>query len=135
MITLNQLDDQVFVAPQLRLDQIASLAGDGFSAVINHRPDGEEPGQPEHQSIAAALSDAEIENAYLPVQGLPGDDVIEASAALLARASGSKALFFCRSGFRSAVVWALIRRRQGWDADDLRARAAAAGYDLSRLPL
>jgi len=135
MIMLNQLDEQVFVAPQLRLDQIPSLTSDGFSAVINHRPDDEEPGQPGHDSLAAALADANLANAYLPVNGLPTADVIDASAEFLAQSAGSKVLFFCRSGFRSAVVWALIRRRQGWDADDIRARAAAVGYDLSRLPL
>lgn len=135
MITLNRLDDQVSVSPQLRRDQISALSVNGFKAVINHRPDDEEFNQPGHEELAQALSAAGLANAYLPVRGLPTDTVIEASAELLARDPGSKALFFCRSGFRSAAVWAMIRRRQGWDADDIRARALAAGYDLSQLPL
>jgi uncharacterized protein (TIGR01244 family) len=43
---------------------------------------------------------------------------------------------YCRSGTRSAITWALAIRSLGrGEPEDLRAAAAAAGYDLSRLPL
>ena len=44
-------------------------------------------------------------------------------------------MFFCRSGMRSAAAWAMAERRAGAEPDALREAAAAAGYDLSRLPL
>ena len=47
----------------------------------------------------------------------------------LANAEGN-ALIFCKSGTRSAYLWALARARQGADADELVLRAAQAGYDL-----
>jgi uncharacterized protein (TIGR01244 family) len=40
-------------------------------------------------------------------------------------------LAFCRSGTRSTLVWALARARMGDDAETLRAKAEAAGYDLA----
>jgi uncharacterized protein (TIGR01244 family) len=48
----------------------------------------------------------------------------------LAQAEGP-VLAFCRSGTRSTYLWALARARLGDDAEELSAKAAAAGYDLS----
>ena len=39
-------------------------------------------------------------------------------------------LIYCKSGTRSAFLWALARARQGADVDDLVSQAAQAGYDL-----
>ena len=46
-----------------------------------------------------------------------------------------KAVFFCRSGMRSAAAWAMADRLAGGEPDVLRDAAATAGYDLSRVPL
>ncbi len=40
-------------------------------------------------------------------------------------------LAFCRSGTRSTNLWALAMAKQGADPDELAAKAANAGYDLS----
>jgi uncharacterized protein (TIGR01244 family) len=50
-------------------------------------------------------------------------------------APGDKAVFFCRSGMRSAAAWAMARRLAGADPDRLREAAAVAGYDLGGVPL
>ena len=52
-----------------------------------------------------------------------------------ATADGVPTAMFCRSGMRSAATWAMAQRLDGADPYDLRAAAASAGYDLSRLPL
>jgi uncharacterized protein (TIGR01244 family) len=42
-------------------------------------------------------------------------------------------LAFCRSGTRSTYLWALARHRLGDDGEQLIAKAANAGYDLSAI--
>ncbi|MBW8304173.1 MAG: hypothetical protein K0M78_09570, partial [Brevundimonas sp.] len=43
---LRPLSPQVWVTGQLTPGQIAGLREAGFTCLVNHRPDGEEPGQP-----------------------------------------------------------------------------------------
>ncbi len=129
------LDEHVAAMAQLRLDDMQALAEAGVTDVINHRPDSEEPGQPHSLELAARAAEAGLSYVHIPVTGLPGPEAIRRTAAALEAAeAGARFAFFCRSGMRSAVAWAGARRLQGADADDLRARAAAAGYDLSRVP-
>lgn len=112
------------------------LADAGFSHLVNHRPDEEEPGQPSADQIAAAaeLSGLKVVNA--PVRGLPDVDAVTATRqAIDSLGPNDKALLFCRSGMRSAAAWAMAERLRGADPEVLRAAAAEAGYDLSRLPL
>jgi uncharacterized protein (TIGR01244 family) len=131
-----KLTPQVFVSGQLSIEDIASFAGLNFSHVVNHRPDNEEPGQPSAAALAQAARAAGLVMVSAPVQGLPQPAAVESTRQVLdALGPHGKAVFFCRSGMRSAAAWAMAERLNGADADELRAIAAAAGYDLSRLPL
>jgi len=127
---VKQLDDQVFVAGQIRPSDLPGLAALGVKLVVNNRPDNEEPGQPMAGEIAAAASAAGIACRHIPVAGAIGPEAIDAMAEALDEAGG-RLLAFCRSGTRSTYIWALARARRGADAEYLSTRAAAAGYDLS----
>ena len=130
------IDDAVFVSGQVALSDIPELAGQGFAWLVNHRPDGEEPGQPTAREVAEAAEAAGVRTLHAPVRGLPEAGVVTATAAVLAGLNpGEKVLMFCRSGMRSSAAWAMARAQQGVPADELRAKASAAGYDLSRVPL
>ena len=134
-MTLRPLSPVVSVSAQLSPSDLTSLAAAGFGRVISNRPDDEEPGQPSASAMEAAARDAGLGFVWIPVSGLPGTDQVAAVAASLA--DGVPTVMFCRSGMRSAAVWAMAQRRNGADADALReaAAAAAAGYDLGRVPL
>lgn len=110
-----------------------ALAASGFARVISNRPDGEEPGQPSAAAMETAARDAGLGFVWIPVSGLPASDQVAAVAASLA--DGVPTLMFCRSGMRSAAAWAMAQRLNGADADALRETAAAAGYDIGRVPL
>lgn len=70
------------------------------------------------------------------MQGFSDSAAIAATrAALDAMKQDDKVLFFCRSGMRSVAAWAMAGRLAGADPDSLREAAAAAAYDLSRVPL
>lgn len=132
-MTLRALSPTVSVSAQLSPEAMPALAASGFGRVISNRPDGEDPGQPTVAVMEAAARDAGLAFAWIPVTGLPGPDQVAAVAELLA--DGAPTVMFCRSGMRSAAAWAMAERLKGADSQELRAAAAAAGYDLGRVPL
>ncbi len=128
------LNDRIWLSGQILPDALAEIASRlGLRKVVNNRPDHEEPGQPASDEIRAAAEAAGLAYLEAPVRGLPDAQTISAVGAFLS--DGAPALLFCRSGMRSAATWAMAQADQGADADELRAQALAAGYDLSRLPL
>ncbi len=127
------LSATVWASPQLAPEALADLAAAGVRRIISNRPDGEDPGQPTASEMETAARTAGLSFVWIPVSGMPGPSQAEAACEVLA--DGLPTVMFCRSGTRSAVVWAMAERMRGADADDLRAAAASAGYDLGRLPL
>lgn len=129
---MTALDDQMLVAGQIGPGDVAELSAQGISLIINNRPDGEDPDQPAGAEIEAAAAAAGIAYRHIPVAGSIDARSIQATAEALDGAEG-KVLAFCRSGTRSTYLWALAQASRGADVDELAARAAAAGYDLSPL--
>ena len=127
------LSATVWASPQLAPEALADLAAAGIRQIISNRPDGEDPGQPTAADMETAARTAGLSFVWVPVSGMPGPSQTEAVSEALA--DGLPTVMFCRSGTRSAMVWAMAERMGGADADDLRTAAASAGYDLSRLPL
>lgn len=128
---MRRLDDKTLVAPrQITAADIPTLASAGVTLIVNNRPDGEEPGQPSSAELEAAASTAGLEYRHIPVAGGFNLDDVLAMAEALETAEG-QVLVFCRSGTRSTFLWALARSERGAPADELAARAAAAGYDLA----
>lgn len=133
---MKRLEETVFTAPQIQVEDIPGLARDGVKVIVSHRPDDEEPGQPSAAALAAAARDAGLTFIHAPVRGMPDEAAIAATAQALEGAGpAGAALLFCRSGMRSTAAWAMARARQGAEPEALRAAAANAGYDLSRVPL
>ena len=125
-----KLDDSISVSPQITPAQVAEAARLGFTAIINNRPEGEEPGQPSGAEIAAAEA-AGLAYVEIPIThaGFTQEQV-DAMAEALQSAQGP-ILAYCRSGTRSTFVWALARGRMlGDDTQSLVEKAAQAGYDL-----
>ncbi len=128
-----RLTDTVAVAGQLAPADLAAAAASGFAMIVNNRPDGEEPGQPPAEAMRAAASAAGLGYADIPVDhhGL-GHEQVEAMAGVLDSATGP-VLAFCRSGTRSANLWALAEARRGGEADAIIAACARGRYDVSGL--
>lgn len=126
-----KLDDSISVAGQIAPEDIAEAARQGFTFVINNRPDGEAPGQPPGAEIEAAARAAGLDYAYVPVRGMPTPEQVETEHALLA-AAGGPALAYCRSGTRSIITWSLGQALAGErERAELVNLGAQAGYDLS----
>ncbi len=132
-MTPRSLSPTVWTSPQLSPAVLPALAAAGVRRLISNRPDAEDPGQPSAADMEAAAREAGMDFVWIPVTGLPEEAQAAAVRDLLA--DGSPTVMFCRSGLRSAAAWAMAERLGGADADALRAAAAAAGYDLARVPL
>jgi len=132
-MTFRELDRQVLVAdaPVAAAD-MAAAAERGVTLAVNNRPDGEEPDQESGAALEAAARAAGLDYAHIPVGLEFSGDKVEALAAALAGAEG-RVLLFCRSGTRSAYLWALARAREGAVPDALARNAARAGYNIRPL--
>ena len=131
MPDFRHVTDQLSVAPQISLADVAEAARLGFKTLISNRPDGEEPGQPTAAEVAAAAAAAGLAFHHIPVRGGPGPAEIDATQAVLAEAE-TPVLAFCRSGTRSIVTWSLCQATIGaMSRGELAGLGRAAGYDLS----
>lgn len=126
---IRTLEERLHVSPQIRLEDLPSLAARGYGAVISNRPDGEEPDQPTSDQVRQAAEAAGLAFVHIPVRGaFPAEDVARFSQAL--ETLPGPVFGFCRSGTRTTFMWALSQAGQR-PADEIIARAAAAGYDVS----
>ena len=109
-ITTQPIAPGFAVAAQLSAEQMVDVAALGFKTVVNNRPDGEGgPSQPLSQAIAAAALAQGLHYVYLPVVG--GAITTEQALALrdVMQAAPQPVLAFCRSGARSAQLYALAQ--------------------------
>ena len=98
--------------------------------IVNNRPDGEDPDQPLAADIEAAAEAAGIAYRHIPVARGLGPSDVENMREAIASVGDGKMLAFCRSGNRSALVWAVARAEDGVPADELRRCAEGAGVSL-----
>ncbi len=128
---IRQVNESVSVSPQIGPENVAGLAAAGFRAIINNRPDDEEPGQPSGAAIAAAATAAGMAYHAIPVTHAGfSHPQLDAMAQAMTGADGP-VLAYCRSGTRSCNLWALAAAKAGRNPELLVAQAAAAGYDLT----
>lgn len=126
------LDTDLAAAPQIAPDDLKQIAADGYRSVISNRPDGEAPDQPAAAEVRAAAEAAGLLFAHIPVVGGALTDAdVDAFRRALDTLPGP-ILGFCRTGTRTATLWALARAADT-DPDALITTAKAAGYDLSAL--
>jgi len=120
------------VAGQIGPGDVSRAAAAGVTMIVNNRPDGEAPGQPPGSEIAAACALAGCAYRFIPVAGPIGENQVAAMQEAMRDCEGDM-LAFCRSGTRSAWLWALAAVAEGRAFDAIVGRAAEAGFDLSRL--
>jgi uncharacterized protein (TIGR01244 family) len=131
MTSIRPIDDSISVAPQITPADVTEIARAGFTAIINNRPDDEEPGQPEGAAVRLIADTLGLKYTEIPVthSGFSGNQVDAMVAAL--EDAGGPVLAYCRSGTRSCNLWALARVKMGDHPDTVMAKAAATGYDLT----
>ena len=124
-----QLDETTLIDGQIAAADVAALAAQGVTMIVNNRPDFEDPDQPHSAEIEEAAAKAGIAFRHVPIiRGIgPGD--VESMVEALTDAGGGKTLAFCRSGTRSAYVSALAHRSMGVEREEVERRLQNAGFD------
>nr|WP_298924872.1 TIGR01244 family sulfur transferase [uncultured Erythrobacter sp.] len=131
MSTFRKLSDSVCASPQIEVSDVTAAKDDGFTLIVNNRPNGEEPSAPQGDVIAAAAAEAGIGYLEIPIghSGFSEPQIDEMVAALANE--DAKVLAYCRSGTRSTFLWSLAEAKSGGDPDLITAAAMQAGYDIS----
>ena len=131
-MNLKPLSPELSVTPQIEIAEVADLAARGFKSLIGNRPESEAPDQPAWSLLVAeaerhGMSARQI--AVVPGQ-IEANDVERFADAL--RDLPTPIAAFCRTGTRSAMLWALANPDE-LSVDERIAVAAAQGYDLAPL--
>jgi uncharacterized protein (TIGR01244 family) len=125
------IDEKLFVSPQIGVAGVHDAATLGVTLVINNRPDGEAPDEPQGAEIEAAARAAGLDYVAIPVgHGGFSQPQVDAMATALDGAAG-KVLAYCRSGTRSTLLWSLAAAKSGGDPEIIHRKANEAGYDLT----
>lgn len=125
------ISPELSVSPQISEADVGLAAASGIRAILCNRPDGEGD-QPGSERIRAAAEAHGLAFAYIPTaSGAVSDEAARGFAEALDTLPGP-ILAYCRSGTRSASLWALAKAPT-LSADAILAATSAAGYDLSGL--
>ncbi len=105
-----QIDATYSVSPQITTGDVAAIKAAGFRTVICNRPDNEEPGQPDHETIRKAVEQAGLAFKWVPVIAgqMTADNVADQAAAL--EQLPGPVFAYCRSGARSANLYAGVEQ-------------------------
>jgi sulfide:quinone oxidoreductase len=126
------LAEKFSVSSQLTLSDLTAAADQGIRSIINNRPDGESSDQPTSAEIEAAAAALGLGYRHIPVVAgqIHDEDIANFSVALAELEA--PVLAFCRTGTRSASLWALSAPAEVVSSD-LLSSARAVGYDLTAL--
>jgi uncharacterized protein (TIGR01244 family) len=127
---IRQLDDKTMVSGQVAPHEVAGLADQGVTMLVNNRPDDEDEGQPLAGDIEEAAAAAGIAYRFIPIIRGIGPADIEAMQDAMREAGDGKLLAFCRSGTRSALTLALAQREEGVPREEVERRVTEAGFDI-----
>ncbi|HQT88527.1 MAG TPA: TIGR01244 family sulfur transferase [Acidiphilium sp.] len=136
---MTALTDQIHVSGWIDPSEIPALSQSGVRTIINNRPDHEQPGQPLAAEAAAIAAEHGITYHHIPVTGAsitPADieafhQALTGHDAKHGQTTDAKILCHCRSGARSANLWALAQiRHANADPSNIAAIARARNIDL-----
>lgn len=132
MTDFRQVSETMLASPQIGPEDIAAARAAGVTLIVNNRPDGEDPGAPQGDQIAAAAKAEGLDYRAIPIGHTGFSEIqVEEMAQALEEADG-KVLAYCRSGTRSTFLWALAQAKSGAASpDEIAAAAMQAGYDVS----
>ena len=129
---LTHLDIGLAVSAQLTAENFKSIADQGYGAVINNRPDGEQGEYLNAQDAQAEAQAHGLQYVHIPVTPTQlTDEAVGLFKAALSSLPGP-VVAHCGTGKRSTAMWALSQVGE-FDVDEILEQCAAAGHDL--LPL
>ena len=135
MLDPKWLSQQVAACGQIDRNEIVDARQRGFVAIINNRPDNEGgPTQPDAADNKALAGQHGMGYYHLPLATVHDltPQLIDQVAAAMQNADGT-VLLHCKTGGRSALLWALVQvRHHGRSIDDVLNDTEKAGFELGQ---
>ena len=127
-----KINDRLWVAAQPTQAEIAALADNGFAALVNSRPDGEEQDQPGNEVEKDAAKEADLAYRFVPVT-VPTITRADVRAFQNALSDIEERVFaHCKSGLRSLTLYALGEALDGrMTREEVVELGKSLGFDLS----
>ncbi|MEW5420733.1 TIGR01244 family sulfur transferase [Amorphus sp. 3PC139-8] len=104
-----QINDDFAVCGQIKPADLSEVKRLGFRSVIVNRPDGEGWRQPRFAEMEEAARTEGLSTRYIPIGGGVSDAELKAFAKAY-KELPKPVLAYCRSGNRSATLWALANQ-------------------------
>lgn len=113
MDDIRQISDEYSVTGQIAASDLEAIKAMGFKSIVCHRPDHEQPGQPDFAEIEQRAKALGIETMHIPVgpAGVTAEAVRMMVDAL--DALDRPMLGYCRSGARSTAVYQQTQHLRG----------------------
>jgi uncharacterized protein (TIGR01244 family) len=127
-LDIREVTETYAVSPQIAPHDMPAIRARGFTTVICNRPDMENPPGLQTAAMAAAAEAAGLRFVENPFAAGLDVSIIGQQRAAVDDAEGP-VLAYCRSGTRSATVWALAEAGRRPTDEILRA-TASAGYPM-----
>jgi sulfide:quinone oxidoreductase len=131
-VDIRTLTPSLSVTGQIAAADLPAVAQAGFRALICNRPDGEAPDQPGFREMEAAAQREGLHVRYLPAESGKVSDEQGAAFGALMDELPKPVLAYCRTGMRSATMWALSQSGR-MPLPEIIETGARAGYDLKAL--
>jgi len=124
---------QFAVAPQIESGDFQAIMALGFDIVMNNRPDHEDGVIFPSKLATAQAEKAGLDYLYVPAENhdLSDPDLLDRFQAVLSAANGP-VFAHCKSGTRTAILWALVSARHQ-PVDQVLATLTRAGFDFEFL--
>jgi sulfide:quinone oxidoreductase len=127
---IKQVTPHLSVSGQVTAGDLEAVKAAGFRSLIVNRPDGEGADQPTFPEIDGVARSLGLETRYLPVEsGKVSDQDAKAFEAAFDELP-KPVLAYCRTGTRSATLWAFSQAGKR-PLPEILERARRAGYDMS----
>ena len=134
-LNIKKLDSKLFVSSQISEYMIKEIADLGVKLILSNRPEGESIDQPSDNDLEtqAKLLSIKFKSIPFSVNTLTRDKINSLSKIL--DDVKNPVLIYCKSGARSAMIWALSSiLNSDKDINIISKKVADAGYDPTSLP-
>jgi len=129
---MKQINDRLWISPQIETGAISSLKEKGFAGIVNNRPDGEEPRQPPAETNRAEAEAHGLNYTHIPiVPGQISEEQVRKFQKALEESEGP-VIAHCKTGTRSATLFAIGEVMDGrMSRTDVTQLGRKVGVDLT----
>lgn len=103
-MNIRPINENYAVTAQIAVEDLSEIKDMGFKSIVCHRPDREDPGQPDYAEISARAQALGLETRHIPVSGAPTGDAVREMVDALDELP-KPMLGYCRSGNRSTIIY------------------------------